>query len=81
MKTETYKKPLEYYRELYTNQLLIDKMNKIKSIQDQQETEIKTNNIFDKIIKAFELVSLGLAWFVVGCSMWLLLKTFIELFS
>ena len=77
----TYKKPLEYYRELYTNQKLIDEMNKIKPDQDQEQIKIKTNNIFDKIIKAFELVSLGLAWFVVGCSIWLLLKTFIELFS
>ena len=77
----TYKKPLEYYRELYTNQKLIDEMNKIKPVKDQEQIKIKTNNIFDKIIKAFELVSLGLAWFVVGCSIWLLLKTFIELFS
>ncbi len=75
MKTETFKKPLAYYRELYTNQLLIDKMNKIKPIQDQEQTETKTNNIFDKIIKAFELVSLGLAWF------WIVLTEFIRLFS
>mgnify|MGYP005991861135 CR=1 len=81
MKTETFKKPLAYYRELYTNQLLIDKMNKIKPIQDQEQTETKTNNIFDKIIKAFELVSLGLAWFVVGCSVWIVLTEFIRLFS
>lgn len=70
----TYKKPLEYYRELYTNQKLIDEMNKIKPIQDQQQTEIKTNNIFDKIIKAFELISLGLSLFVFGCSVALLIK-------
>lgn len=70
----TYKKPLAYYRELYTNQKLIEEMNKIKPIQDQQETEIKTNNIFDKIIKAFQLISLGLAWFVFGCSVALLIK-------
>ena len=73
MKTQTFKKPLAYY----TNQLLIDKMNKIKPVQSQEQKE----TIYNKIIKAFELVSLGLAWFVVGCSVWLILKTFIELFS
>ena len=70
MKTETYKKSLAYY----TNKLLIEEMNKIKPIQDQQETEIKTNNIFDKIIKAFQLISLGLSLFVLGCSVALLIK-------
>jgi len=68
----TYKKPLAYY----TNKLLIEEMNKIKPISDPEEKSIdsKTEPIHDKIIKAFELVSLGLAWFVFGCSVALLIK-------
>ena len=81
MNTKTFKKPLEYYKQLYTNQLLIDEMNKIKPIQDQKKPVSGSETIHKKIIRAFELVSLGLAWFVFGCSAWLLLKTFIELFS
>jgi hypothetical protein len=76
MNTKTFKKPLAYYRELYTNQLLIDKMNKIKPIQDQDQKKPVSGSetIYDKIIKAFQLISLGLAWFVFGCSVALLIK-------
>lgn len=76
MSTKTFKKPLEYYKQLYTNELLIDEMNKIKPVSDPEEKSIdlKTKTICNKIIKAFQLISLGLSLFVFGCSVALLIK-------
>jgi hypothetical protein len=79
MNTKTFKKPLAYYRELYTNQKLIEEMNKIKPIHDQDQKKPET--IHDKIIKAVEAVSLVASVFVLCCSVWIVLSEFIKLFS
>ena len=79
----TFKKPLAYYRELYTNQKLIDKMNKIKSVSDPEQKSIdsKTKTIHDKIIKAVEAFGLVASVFILCCSVWIVLTEFIRLFS
>ena len=83
MSNKTFKKPLAYYKQLYTNQLLIDEMNKIKSVSDPEEKSIdlKTETIHDKIIKAFEAFGLVASVFVLCCSVWIVLTEFIKLFS
>lgn len=81
MKTETFKKPLAYYKQLYTNQLLIDEMNKIKPIQDQKKPVSGSETIHNKIIRAVEAVSLVASVFVLCCSVWIVLTEFIRLFS
>ena len=75
----TYKKPLAHYKQLYTNQLLIDKMNKIKPIQDQDQKKPET--IHDKIIRAVEAFGLVASVFILCCSVWIVLTEFIRLFS
>lgn len=83
MNTKTFKKPLAYYRELYTNQKLIDKMNKIKPIQDQDQKKPVSGSetIHKNIIRAVEAFGLVASVFILCCSVWIVLTEFIKLFS